>query len=465
MDWSDDEAWVAKLHAADVARVGALKGGTQGDADPDPDYPPFAPYPDEPPAPPRLLPVVDFATWSGEPPRRRSAWGDWLPLHTTTMLTGAGGVGKSLFEQMLLTCIALGLPFLGMPTAQMNALYVTCEDDTAELWRRQAAICRLLGISLQDLAGRLALVSLCGEPETALATFDDSGRLHATHRWTSLVATCEVMSIRVYAFDNATDAMAGDLNDIHQVAEFVNLLTGLAIRMDGAAMIIHHPNKQGEDWLGSIAWHNKVRSRLIIERPDEGDPDQRAIRNPKANYGPSGSEIRFRWIDGTFARDEDLPESTAAQLREVSIANGENAAFLACLRERNAQGVERGVGPYTGPNYAPAQFEGMPAAKGYKRAALKRAMDRLYRAGLIETATADRPGKSGVKSIIVETSPNAPNAAPNASRTHFANGPERQPERSRTSTVGTTYHRGAAHEAAAPHEDEMDWGADGEGDD
>jgi len=72
-------------------------------------------------------------------------------------------------------------------------------------------------------------------------------------------------------------------------------------------------------------------------------------------------------------------ESAVAQLREISIANGENAAFLACLRERNEQGVERGVGPYTGPNYAPAQFEGMPAAKGYKRAALKRAMDRLYR--------------------------------------------------------------------------------------
>lgn len=358
---------------------------------------------------PGLLPVVNFDDWQGEPPPRRSAWGCLLPMLTTTMLTGPGGVGKSLFEQMLLTCIALGLPFLGQPTVQMNTLYVTCEDDASELWRRQAAICAMLGLTFDDLKGKLHLVSLTGEPDTAIATFNEAGQLRKTQRWHDLEATCDTLDIRAFAFDNATDAMAGDLNDLHQVAEFVSLLTGLAIKRDGVAMILHHPNKAGDDWLGSVAWHNKVRSRLIIEHTDDHDPDARTIKNPKANYGPSGNEIAFRWHEGAFVRDEDLSEDQARHMRELSIANGQNTAFLACLRAREKQGIERMVGPSTGPNYAPSQFEGMPEAKGLKRAAFKAAMDRLFAMGVIETAQIARPGKgkSETKTVIVEVPPNA----------------------------------------------------------
>ena len=414
-----------------------------------------------------LLPLVDIAAWAGDPPQRLSFWGDWLPAAQTTMLTGRGGIGKSLFEQCLLTAIALGRPFLGMDTVQRNTLYLTCEDDEAELWRRQDAINDAFGIVRADLVGKLFLCSLMGETDTALATFDASGRLQRTDRWRQLEHTCETLEISLYAFDNATDAMAGDLNDLHQVAEFVNLLTGLAKRMNGAAMILHHPNKAGEDWLGSVAWHNKVRSRLIIEDGEnDGDPDARTIRNPKANYGPQGGKVAFRWFAGAFVREEDLSADTAAQLRELSIANAQCEAFLACLRQRASEGIDRAVGPSPGPNYAPAQFDGMPEAKGYKKQALKGAMDRLFRMGRIASEVVDRPGKSGTKTIVVEVSPNFPNASPNASRTPFPNTPEPRPEPPRTHTVSTTYYRGAAPEPAAPDvEDDLDWRTDGECDD
>lgn len=414
-------------------------------------YQPTTREPEEARAQPSLLPLIDISAWEGAPPKRVSFWGDWLPANQTTMLTGRGGIGKSLFEQCLLTAIALGRPFLGMETVQRNTLYLTCEDDEAELWRRQDSINQAFGIDRAELVGKLFLCSLMGETDTALATFDATGRLTPTPRWNQLEHTCTALNITLYAFDNATDAMAGDLNDLHQVAEFVNLLTGLAKRMDGAAMILHHPNKAGEDWLGSVAWHNKVRSRLIIEDgEDDGDPDGRTIRNPKANYGPQGGKIAFRWYAGAFVREEDLGPDTAAQLRELSIANAQCDAFLACLRQRANEGVERAVGPASGPNYAPAQFEGMPEAKGFKRKALKGAMDRLFRMGRIATETVERPGKSGTKNIIVEVPSVFPNAPPNASRTRFPNGPERQPEHPREHTVGTTYHKGAAFEAAAP---------------
>lgn len=348
------------------------------------------------------LPVIDFTAWSDFPPARESAWGDWLPLRQTTMLTGPGGCGKSLLTQMLSTCIALGLPFLGLETRSMNALYVTAEDDVDELWRRQHSICLSLGVPLSSLAGKLHLVSLAGETDTALATFEADGRMKATDRWRQICDAAEAGQIRFGAFDNATDMMAGDHNDVHQVAAFVNLLTGFAIDQNGVVMILHHPNKGGDDWLGSIAWHNKVRSRLIIRCGEGSDLDGRFIENPKANYGPTGNRIAFRWHEGAFTRDEDLGEDVASQLRKVSVQNAENAAFLACLRQRASEGIERMVGPSTGPNYAPSQFEGMAQAKGYKRAALRAAMDRLFNLGAIKAMQVPRPGKSETKTVIVE---------------------------------------------------------------
>ncbi|MBO9519790.1 MAG: AAA family ATPase [Porphyrobacter sp.] len=398
---------------------------------------------------PSLLPVIDFAEWRGEPPARRSAWGDMLPLLQTTMLTGPGGVGKSLLEQMLCTCIALGLPFLGAETMQMNTLYITCEDDAEELWRRQAAICACLGVPIETLADKLHLVSLCGEASTELALFDANGRLSVTSRWRELEATCEARNIRLYAFDNATDAMGGDLNDLHQVAAFVNLLTGLAIRRDGLAMILHHPNKAGDDWLGSVAWHNKVRSRLIIEHGDEDvDPDARIIRAPKANYGPSGGRIAFRWHRGAFVRDEDLPADYAAELADSIRVTGENEAFLRCLAQRTSE--RRHVSEKVGANYAPKVFATMVEAKGIKKDRLIAAMDRLFRLGAIERGFLWRDTAEGKDIFGLRESGNVTGNRP---ETRSAN--DRRPAEidRKTHPIDTTYQSGAALGPAAPGTD------------
>lgn len=360
------------------------------------------------------LPVIDFAEWQGEPPDRGFLWGSLLPLLQTTMLTGPGGVGKSLLTQQLLTCIALGIPFLGLETRQANCLYVTCEDDRDELWRRQYSICKRLGYELEDLAGRLHLVSLCGETDTALGTFKDTGQIEPSSRWRELEATVLERNVQLFAFDNATDAMAGDLNDIHQVAEFVNLLTGLAIRIKGGALILHHPNKAGEDWLGSIAWHNKVRSRLIMKKGETpGDHDQRTLSNPKANYGPSGSDIAFRWYAGAFVTDEEVPDTYFAELAASAEAAADNALFLACLRQRTKE--HRTVSASPSRTYAPSEFADMRESKGIGRDRLKLAMDRLFSIGAIEIGDLpwqrlDRHQAKGLRETAGNAAGNAGNA-------------------------------------------------------
>jgi hypothetical protein len=394
------------------------------------------------------LPVIDIAKWQGDPPPREFAWGDWVPMRQTTMLTGKGGVGKSLLAQMLTTCVALGRPFLGLETRQMNALYITSEDDEDELRRRQTAICAALKVPLTDIFDKLYLVSLAGRQETALAFVDAEHEFRTTEVWREVQATVTAHDIRFVAFDNATDMMAGDHNDVHQVAAFANLLTGLAIEIDGVSLILHHPNKGGDDWLGSVAWHNKVRSRLIMKQGGDPDHDCRTIENPKANYGPSHGKIEFRWYRDSFIRDDELPADKRTELTELAVANGEIAAFLNCLRERAIQGEARDVGPRPGPNYAPTQFEGTPQAKGFKKEALKRAMDRLLTIGRIEIVKVENKKANRDAYVIREVPESLHNALHNARTTPPHNDAQPAAQTSTTQTLDTTYLSGAAHEAA-----------------
>jgi len=351
---------------------------------------------------PKMLPLIDLTDWlHGDPPPRQSLWGNLLPIHQTTMLTGEGGVGKSLLAQMLCTCTVLGLPFLGLTTRQRPACYITAEDDPDELWRRQSDICRLLGVGIESVVGKLHLVSLCGDPDTALASFDANGTMTITDRWRQVEATVWAKGVGLAAFDNATDLLAGDHNALDQVAAFIRLLTGLAIEADGVSLLLHHPNKGGDDWLGSVAYHNKVRSRLIMKFGDpDGDRDLRLIENPKSNYAASGGSINFRWFKGAYVRDEDLPPSLAEQLAATAAATAANAAFLRCLAAATAN--KRAVSHSPSANYFGKVFSQMPEARGIKQKAFEQAFERLLHLGEIELDARlwrgeDRHWKTGIR--------------------------------------------------------------------
>ncbi len=425
------------------------------------------------------LPIVDFACWQGEPPERQFLWGTMLPLQQTTMLTGPGGVGKSLLAQQLATYAAVGAPLLGMETARTKTLYITCEDDADELWRRQAAICASLGIPLGELSGMLHLASLCGEAETALATFKDTGEIQPTARWEQLQADVLRLGIGLVVFDNVTDAMAGDLNDIHQVAEFVNLTTGLAIRSGGAFLLLHHPNKAGEEWLGSVAWHNKVRSRLVMRRGEAaGDADLRMLSNPKANYGPSGSDVPFRWYAGSFVTDEQVPSTYFKDLAESTKAASDNGLFLACLRQRSKE--QRAVSASRSATYAPSEFAEMRESKGIGKDRLKLAMNRLFALGVIEVGDlpwrrTDRHLAKGIREVAGDASKPAGDGAGDARQTGAGNAGDcsansnqvidnacGRPKANWRQTDPSYYVGEGAppHGWPAPSDDDLDWGGD-----
>lgn len=337
--------------------------------------------------PSEAIALIDPSAWTGtEPPERRWKVKDYIPDGQATLLTGKGAAGKSLVSQLQCTCIAMGLPFLGLEVEQTNALYITCEDDAAELHRRQEAINAQLGITMDDLSGKLFLLSLQGEMDNELARFTPDGRMSIATRYEHILSACQAAAISFLVLDNTAHLFTGNENDRHQVASFINLVNRLAIAIGGAVVIVGHPNKAGDSYSGSTAWENQVRSRLFMEIPSNEngeftDPDLRVLRREKVNYAQRGGELQFRWFKGTFVLADDLP--VAADLGQIAADACDNSLFLTCLRTRIKQ--RRAVSEQKASRtYAPKEFAEMAESKGIGRPRLERAFDRLFRIGAIE---------------------------------------------------------------------------------
>lgn len=310
----------------------------------------------------------------------------WEPRGSVTYLTGVGASGKSLLAQQRMTCSALGIPFLGIPTRPGVSLYLTCEDDEGELHRRQETINAALGVDAERLRGRLVLQSLKGVIGNELATFDERGRMKPSNRMAQLESLISRTGATHVALDNVAHLFAGNEIIRNQVAAFLGMLEGLAQRINGGVTLIGHPNKSGAEFSGSTAWENQVRSRVFLSNPtsadDGNDPDARLITNSKPNYAQRGQRIDFRWHNWAFVRDADLPTDVRNQLRDSAQAAAENDVFLKCLAKATEE--KRPTSTATSAsNFAPRVFAKMTIGKGISKDGFERALERLLHLGVI----------------------------------------------------------------------------------
>ncbi len=425
--------------------------------------------------------------WDGnKPPPREFVLDGWIARRAAGLLGGQDGVGKSLLAQLLATCGAAGAPFLGLPIIRQRAIYITCEDPTDEMHRRQESINASLGLTMADLKGWLKTYSLKGEIGNELAIFDSAGRMSPTPRYKQVREAALSFGAQLVFLDNAAHFFTGNENARHDVATFLGLLERLSIEINGAVILLAHPNKQhsqgnkqGNEYSGTTGWSAHVRNRLFLDwnAPDDGmpsDPDERVLRRSKANYAAKGEEILFRWHDWSFVRNEDLPADTGKQLAEGIRISSQNARFLECLKKVTEQGENVSHSSSAG-NYAPKVFAAMSMAKGYKKNDFEQAMRRLLDLGVIRAnePVFQYPNRTWAKGLKLADEP-AQNLAQNPAQ-RFAQGctegdlnsPEIAhngcTEVHTTGGVDTTYQSGAALEAAAP-DDDLDWG-EGNGDD
>lgn len=400
-----------------------------------------------------ILPVADLSVWARSPAVPTAfLLAGFVPMRELTLATGVGGANKSTFGQQLATCCAAGIPMLGIDVQQAVSLYVTAEDDENRLHWMQEHICKAVGVSLSDLAGRLHIASLRGRLGNEFASFDAEGKLRPTKTFQMLRDTIARIGAKLVVLDNSAHFFAGNENDRQQVTAFVNLLYSLSLDLGATIILVAHTNKAGDSYSGSTAWLNAVRSQIVLSKPDDAvDPDERLLALGKANYARQGAELRFRWHNFALITDDDLPVGTAESLAATAAAAGDNAIFLACLDARTRDGLI--VSPNRSPNYAPTQFEAMPAAKGIGKERLCRAMERLLALGEIEVYDHENRDKKRSVKALRRGSRTSPNGSPDASRTVSRTLPGLTPNTSRTPPhkhPPPTGEAGVAHGAAAP---------------
>jgi RecA-family ATPase len=361
------------------------------------------------PKDPRLAPVnlhvvnpVDLAF--AVVPRREWIVEDWLPIGCVTANYGDGGTGKTLLAQQLQTSTALGGSWCGREVMRCRSLGLFCEDDEAELHRRQAQICAGYGVSLSDLEP-MRWVSGVGQ-DNALMAFDADGG-YTTPMYEAIKKAALDHGAQLLILDTAADLFAGNENDRHQVRRFIGQLNRLAIDINGAVLLNAHPSRTGLSTGnldgGSTAWSNSVRSRWSLARPalaegEPEDPDARILTRRKANYARIGEDIALRWQEGVLVPLNAVGSATGQSDRAAA-----EMVFLELLASRWEQGVFVSHNNRAG-NYAPKVFGQCADRRGYSVKDFVGAMGRLFDARRIEAQCYGRTGDVRQRIAIAEAS-------------------------------------------------------------
>lgn len=261
-----------------------------------------------------------------------------LPRGFVTLLVSAGGRGKTLLAQQMMTCVAAGTPFLGgFATVPGEALGLFAEDDEDELHRRQNAICEALGVPFDAVADKLFPASFVGAD--AILWTDKKGASELLKRIAAELASRP--GARLLVLDGVAHLFAALEYDRGAVTRFVSALTALATRHQISVLLLHHESKSSaandtHAASGSTAWINAVRSVLTV-RLDADQPDCRTLVHLKSNRGPKAAPVKLRMQGPAFVpvgqdRREAECQTVALELLRAAIAEGKRLSPSAHAR-------------------------------------------------------------------------------------------------------------------------------------
>jgi RecA-family ATPase/5S rRNA maturation endonuclease (ribonuclease M5) len=336
--------------------------------------------------------TFDLADWKGVAIETQPELvKDRIPLGEPGIITGDGGIGKTILM------FQLGLPVAldrmdwpdwigGVIETYGPVMIFSAEEKLKRLHPRASRILASRGLSFDDVKrGRLELI--CDpENEPILATVDHrTGLVTPTLSLRRLERNIAALRPVLIIIENASDVFGGNGNDPIAVKRFVTRHLGGLCAISGATLaLIQQPSVSGmrdeTGRSGTVQWRNAGRWFLnfttVKRTEDAPDDGERELIVHKHNYGKSGERVRLRWDDGVFR-----PIGAASAIERAAAQAPIDDAFLACLVAATEQGLD--VHVTTGRGYAPSVFAAMPQAKGNTSKALEGAMQRLLNDGKI----------------------------------------------------------------------------------
>lgn len=261
---------------------------------------------------------------------------DWMPDATLSVLTGAGGAGKSRIALQLAVAVATGASGFLAPSATRRpvdcrapvvqiggpapVVFAAWETRALAFSNRLAAICGPgpdRAAELDRLTGRLHYVNM--RPSGGLWGAAPGRHTSTTGDWlragVALRAYAERAGARLLIIDPLAAAFVANENDRALVRAFLSALDQWADETGCAVLIISHPPKNDSAQSGSTDWRNGVQAVWELAAADKNDPNgARRLHVDKLNEGPIPKPVRVDYEDGRFVEVNDPdPDGGAGQ--------------------------------------------------------------------------------------------------------------------------------------------------------
>lgn len=357
------------------------------------------PQPEAAAAPEQSL-TFDPILWAGVPiPVRRWLVPDLIPWHVPVMLSGKGGLGKSLLGAQLAHASATKNKWLGREVNPVKVFAVFSEDDHDELHRRFAAINVNTGTEFGDLEN-LRLMVRDGEQSSLMNYPSPHEAGTESPFFDRLISEIKTFGAQLIILDSLYNFFHGNENNRVQVSQFVYCLRRIAKECDAALVFIAHPSKAGlstgDGYAGSTAWHDAVRARLYLTEEENEGETRLVLNTMKANYAPREGQIEVFYQGGMlWPRENQKPNDATHYVVQVDLA------FMNCLRACAQQG--RRVTDSRYGSFAPKVFQSLKATnRGFTQIDFERAMARLFEDGKIKNGVvrdANRHAKEGIVEV------------------------------------------------------------------
>ncbi len=340
-------------------------------------------------APPfRAVPVANLASTKVHAPDYY--WPARIPEGHVTVLSGHGGVGKSLAAMMLLVGMATGRPVFGVPTKRCKVALFSGEDGAELLLHRLLWVCHGMEVDPAELDGWVHVLDATdGDPTLFTEVSVDGRRIGTTTAaYAELGRYITDHGIDVLIVDNMSDTF--DANEIERpkVRAFMRSLVLLRQAKRMTVLLLAHVDKGtargersgAESYSGSTALHNSARSRLYLSRDKDG---ALTLEQQKNNLGPLSPPLKLEWPEGELPRAE-TPSSGYAQAITAAV---DLKALLRLVHEFTARGEFVSPGA-TSPTSAPRLLATEPGyPKGRKSPEVLAMLRNAERDGLLAKET------------------------------------------------------------------------------
>lgn len=278
---------------------------------------------------------------------------DWMPDATLSVLTGAGGAGKSRIALQLAVAVATGAErFIqtesgaamlnGRKAPQLLAagpvVFAAWETRLLAWQNRLAAVCGQgadRAERIRRLAGQLHYVNM--RPEGGLWGAAQGAHTSTTGSWlaggNALLHYAAAVQARLLIIDPLAAAFVQNENDRALVRSFLSALDQWAEDCNCAVLIISHPPKSDSAQSGSTDWRNGVQAVWTLETAHVKAGDEksnlvpapsgeRILRVDKLNEGAPPDPVYLQFIEGRFAEVAN-PAGRNANLQDRQSGNAD----------------------------------------------------------------------------------------------------------------------------------------------